>query len=198
MSKSFHKLSHKYEFLKLELEEVEEQLEEFMVKWNSYFSKYFARKSDEIWVNEETGEVRIDPPEESEEDIKPNRRSRRAKPSRLKKLYKEISKYTHPDKGGNSDIFKKVKSSYEDEDLIELLKYAGLYNIDFEVEEDDEAIIEKSCTEFQNKIEFHKNSMAWAYFTGDKKKKLAVIKMLEAYLKTEIKKEDYPPELLED
>ena len=198
MSKSLQKLTHKYEFLKIELEEVEEALEGYMVEWNKYFGKYFQRQSDEIWVNEETGEIRIDPPEEGEEEIKPNRKTRRAKPSRLKKLYKEISKYTHPDKGGDPEKFKEVLESYENEDLIELLKFAGLYKIDFEVEEDDEALIEKSCSEFQKKIEEHKNSMAWAYFTGDKKKKFAVIKMLEAYLKREIKKEDYPPELLED
>jgi hypothetical protein len=195
MSKSLQKLTYKYEFLKLELEEVEETLEGFMVEWNKYFGKYFRRQNDEIWVNEETGEVRDAPPED---EIKPNRKARRAKPSKLKKLYKEISKYTHPDKGGDPEKFKEVQESYENEDLIELLKFAGLYNVDFEVEEDDEALIEKSCSEFQKKIEFHKNSMAWAYFTGDKKKKLGVIKMLEAYLKQEIKKEDYPPELLDD
>jgi hypothetical protein len=197
MSRKLQKLTHKYEFLKFELEEVEETLEGYMVDWNKYFGKYFRRQNDEVWVNEETGEIRHEEPE-SKEDFKPNRKARRAKPSRLKKLYKEISKHTHPDKGGDPELFKKVQEVYEDEDLIELLKYAGLYKVDFEVEEDDEAIIEKSCTEFQNKIETHKNSMAWAYFTGDKNKKLGVIRMLEAFLKQEIKKEDYPPELLED
>lgn len=196
MSKKIQKLTHKYEFLKYELEEVEEALEDYMAEWNKYFGKYFRRQNDEIWVNEETGEVRNEEPKE--EVTQPNRRTRRAKPSRLKKLYKEISKHTHPDKGGDPDLFKQVLDSYEDEDLLELLKYAGLYKIDFQVEEDDEAIIEKTCSDFQNKIEQHKNSMAWAYFTGDKKKKLAVIRMVEAMLKVEIKKEDYPPDLLEE
>lgn len=195
MSKSLQKLTHKYEFLKLELQEVEEQLEEFMVKWNTYFGKYFIQDTIELWVNEETGEMRPDPPEC--EGIKPNR-SQRRKSKRLKEVYKAISKHTHPDKGGDPEVFKEVKQYYEDDDLIELLKYAGLYKINFEVSEDDETLIENSCSKFQTKIEEHKNSMAWAYFTGDKKKKLAVIKMLEAYLKTEIKKEDYPPELLGD
>ena len=196
MSKKLQKLTHKYEFLKFELEEVEEALESYMVEWNRYFGKYFRSDSKEVWVNEETGEMKLDEP--SAEEIKPNRKARRAKPPRLKKLYKEISKYTHPDKGGDPDKFKEVLESYENEDLVELLKYAGLYKIDFEVEDEDEAIIEKSCTDFQNKIETHKNSMAWAYFTGDRNKKLGVIKMLEAYLKQEIKKEDYPPDLLDD
>jgi hypothetical protein len=197
MSRKLQKLTHKYEFLKFELEEVEESLEGYMVEWNKYFGKYFRRKNDEIWVNEETGEIRHDEPVDHEA-VKTNRQTRRTKPSRLKKLYKEISKHTHPDKGGDPELFKKVQEVYEDEDLIELLKYAGLYKVDFEIEEDDEVMIEKSCSDFQNKIEVHKNSMAWAYFTGDKNKKLAVIKMLESFLKQEIKKEDYPPELLEN
>lgn len=195
MSKALQKLTHKYEFLKLELEETEEELEAYLSKWNSYFGKYFADKNAEMWVNEETGEMRSEPP--GEEELKPNRKTRRAKPEKLKKLYKNLSKHLHPDKGGKEEDFKKVKESYEDEDLIELLKYAGLYKIDFELEEDDELLIEKTCSEFQEKIEGHKGSLAWAYFTGDKNKKLNVLKMLEQHLGKEIKKEDYPPELLE-
>jgi hypothetical protein len=197
MSRNLKKLSHKYEFLKFELEEVEEALEGYMVEWNRYFGKYFQKEVQEVWVNEESGEMKFEEPE-IEDEPKLNRKTRRAKPKKLKKLYKEISKYTHPDRGGDPETFKKVADYYEQEDLIELLKFAGLYKIDFEVEEEDEAIIEKSCSEFQNKIETHKNSMAWAYFTGDKRKKLEVIKMLEAFLKQEIKKEDYPPDLLDD
>ena len=59
MSRKLQKLTHKYEFLKFELEEVEETLEGYMIEWNKYFGKYFRRQNDEIWVNEETGEETI-------------------------------------------------------------------------------------------------------------------------------------------
>lgn len=196
MSKSLQKLTHKYEFLKLELEETEEELDTYLTKWNRYFGKYFVQKNSEMWVNEETGEMRAEPP--GEEEIKPNRKARRAKPEKLKKLYKNLSKHLHPDKGGSEEDFNKLKESYEDEDLIELLKFAGLFKIDVEVDEEDETLIKKTCMEFQNKIQGHKNSMAWEYFTGDRNKKLAVVQGLQLQLGIEIKKEDYPPELLED
>jgi hypothetical protein len=195
MSKALQKLTHKYEFLKLELEETEDELATYLSKWNKYFGKYFADKNAEMWVNEETGEMRKEPPGG---ELTTNQKSRKTKPAKLKKLYKHLSKYIHPDKGGKQEDFKKMKQSYEEEDLLELLKFAGLYKIDFELEKDDELLIEKTCSNFQQQIENHKGSLAWAYFTGDKSKKLAVLQMLEKHLGKEIKKEDYPPELLED
>lgn len=194
MSRFFKKLTHKYEFLKLELEETEELLEEYSAEWSKLFGKYFVDNHSEFWVNEDTGEVRKDKPEEEE----PVKATKEQKSEKLKKLYKKLSTYTHPDKGGNVDDFNTIKGLYDDDDILELLKYAGLYQIDFTLDDEDQQLIEKSCTKIQSKIEASKSTMAWAYFTGDKRKKLAVIKMLEAYIKKEIRKEDYPPELLED
>ena len=57
MSRFLKKLTHKYEFLKLELEEVLEESEEYSLKWGQLFGKYFADKNSEFWLNEETGEL---------------------------------------------------------------------------------------------------------------------------------------------
>lgn len=193
MSRALKKITHKYEFLKLELEEVEEELESYMQVWAKHFGKYFVQKNSEMWVNEETGEMRSTPPEEkaAEKQVK------KKKPEKLKKLYKKLSTYTHPDKGGDVEDFNAVKKSYEEEDLLELLKFAGLYQIDFELDDEDELLVEKSCSSIQTKIETHKGSMAYAYGSGDIQKKLAVIEMLEQHLGIKIKKEDYPKELLD-
>ena len=193
MSRLLKKITHKYQFLKLELEEVEEDLEGFLVIWNKYFGKYFAQKESEMWVNEETGEMRSTPPGEE----KPDKPPKKAKPAKLKKLYKKLSTYTHPDKGGKVEDFNAIKKSYDDEDLLELLKFAGLFGIDFELEEEDELLVEKSCTTIQDKIQTHKGSMAYAFGTGGKAEKLSVIKNLEIHLGIKIKKEDYPKELLD-
>lgn len=192
MSRYLKKISHKYEFLKLELEETEEELESYLSEWSKLFGKYFVQKESEMWVNEETGEMRKDPP--GEEEKKPIKKQ---KPEKLKKLYKKLSTYTHPDKGGKVDDFNAVKEAYQKENLLELLKFAGLYDLDFELEEEDETLVNKTFTNIQEEIQGHKGSMAWAFGTGDKAKKLAVIKMLEHKLGIEIKKEDYPKELLD-
>ena len=44
MDKSLAKISHKYEFLKLELEENQEQLDGYLDKWNSIVGKYMMDK----------------------------------------------------------------------------------------------------------------------------------------------------------
>ena len=192
MSRYLKKISHKYEFLKLELEETEEELDSYLTEWSKHFGKYFVQKESEMWVNEETGEMRKDLPDEDLE--KPTKKQ---KPEKLKKLYKKLSTFTHPDKGGKVDDFNAVKEAYQKENLLELLKFAGLYDIDFDLEEEDESLVNKTFTNIQEEIQGHKGSMAWAYGTGDKQKKLAVLKMLEAQLGIEIKKEDYPKELLD-
>ena len=192
MSRFLKKISHKYEFLKLELEETEEELESYLGEWNKNFGKYFIQKESEMWVNEETGEMRKDPPGKEEE--KPTKKQ---KPEKLKRLYKKLSTFVHPDKGGNVDDFNAVKNAYQKENLLELLKFAGMYGIDFDLEEEDESLVENTFNSIQEEIKVHKGSMAWAYGTGNNQKKLAVIRMLEHHLGIEIKKEDYPKELLE-
>ena len=67
MSRFLKKLTHKYEFLKLELEETVEESEGYSQKWAQLFGRYFAEKESEFWVNEDTGELRKDLPEEEKE-----------------------------------------------------------------------------------------------------------------------------------
>ena len=193
MSRQLKKLSHKYEFLKLELEEVQELGEEYGREWGSLFGKYFVDKNSEFWVNEETGEMRKEKP--SDKDEAP---ARKEQPDKIKKLYKKISTHTHPDKGGNVDDFNAVKDCYQEGDLIGLLKYAGMFGIDYEMEPDDEELVLNTCKKIEKKIEVEKGSMAWAYCTGNKAKKLGVIRVMEAQLGVKIAQEDYPKDLLDN
>jgi hypothetical protein len=187
MSKKLKKLSHKYEFLKLELEETQDQADEYSKEWAKLFGKFFVDKSTEMWINTETGELRKELP--TEEKI------RESKPEKLKKLYRKLSVMLHPDKGGTPEDFAILKELYDEANLIELLKYAGTYDIEYEIDEADEQTIEDSCHQLGKEIEESRQTLSWLYFTGDLNKKLQVIKMLEQHLGTEIPKEDYPEEL---
>lgn len=194
MSRFLKKLTHKYEFLKLELEEVKEEGDDYQVKWGQLFGKYFADKNSEFWVNEDTGELRKDRPEDETDtdEIEP----KPEKPKKLRDLYKKLSKHTHPDKGGDEDKFNKVKESYDREDLLALLSLAGQYNIDFEIEEEDQEMVEKSCLTIENEINNTKSTLSWAYFTGDRSKKKAVLAMMEQQFNITIDPNDIPEELL--
>lgn len=194
MSRFLKKLTHKYEFLKLELEEVKEEGDDYQVKWGQLFGKYFADKNSEFWVNEDTGELRKDRPEDETDtdEIEP----KPEKPKKLRDLYKKLSKHTHPDKGGDEDKFNKVKESYDREDLLALLSLAGQYNIDFEIEEEDQEMVEKSCLTIENEINNTKSTLSWAYFTGDRSKKKAVLAMMEQQFNITIDPKDIPEDLL--
>jgi hypothetical protein len=194
MSRFLKKLTHKYEFLKLELEEVKEEGDDYQVKWGQLFGKYFADKNSEFWVNEDTGELRKDRPvdETDTDEIEP----KPEKPKKLRDLYKKLSKHTHPDKGGDEDEFNEVKQSYDKEDLLALLSLAGQYDIDFELEDEDQEMVEKSCLNIENEINNTKSTLSWAYFTGDNGKKKAVLAMMEHQFGITIDPKDIPEELL--
>ena len=191
MSNALKKFSLKYQYLKLELEEVEEQAEKFNVEWNKLFGKYFVDKNSTFWVNEETGEIRKDKP-----TAKPKKK--KTPPEKIRKLYKKLSTYIHPDKGGTAEEFNKLKEAYENVDLIELLNFAGQYNVEYSINDDDREVFHNVCSKLEKKYQEVTNSLSYTFFTKSKKHKIAVIQMLEQQYNIKISKEDYPPELLED
>jgi hypothetical protein len=189
MSRNLKKLTHKYEYLKLELEELEDLSEEYTLEWSKLFGKYFIDRGKEMWLNEETGELRKEPPVEEVEAKKEE------KPEKVKKLYRKLSTILHPDKGGSDEVFNDLKQFYESKNILELLKLAADYNIGYDLDEEDQQLIEKSCYSLSDKIENVQSTLSWTYFTGDKRKKLYVIKMVESELGIKIPEKDYPEEL---
>ena len=133
------------------------------------------------------------PEEETESD---EVESKPEKPKKLRDLYKKLSKHTHPDKGGDEDEFNEVRESYEKEDLLALISLAGQYNIEFNIEEEDQEMIEKSCMNIENQINNTKSTLSWAYFTGDRSKKKGVLAMMEHQFNISIDPNDIPEDLL--
>ena len=190
MSRLLNKLSHKYQFLKLELEEISENAEEYLTEFNKHFGKYFIDKNTEMWINEETGEMIDKPP--TEEDKKESKQ----KDPKLKKLYKKLSTYIHPDKGGTAEEFAELKEAYDKNDFFDLIRLATIHNIKIVLEQEDKEVAEKSILGIQKTIQNHTNTLAWHYCTGDVNKKIQVIKMIEAQLEIVIDPKNYPKELL--
>mgnify|MGYP001573458284 CR=1 FL=1 len=191
MSNALKKFSLKYQYLKLELEEAEERAEEYNTKWNRLFGKYFVDKNSEMWVNEETGEIRKDDP-----NIKPKKKTPPPR-SKIRKLYKKLSTFVHPDKGGSVEEFNSLKEAYEKVDLIELLNFAGQFGVEYIIDEEDQILLDKVCNELEKDHTNITNSLAYTFFTKSKKHKLAVIQMLEQQYNIKINQEDIPEELFE-
>ena len=173
MSRLLKKYSHKYQYLKLELEETQENYDSQEIEWKEIFGKYFSNIKTEMWVNHETGEMRDKPPGEEE------KKKKKDKPTKIKKLYRSASKKAHPDRGGSEEEFTKLKSCYEKNDLIGLITYASENNIPFEVEEKDKALLETSCKSVQGDIRKLRTSLIWNFFEGDTQMKTRVIAQLE-------------------
>ena len=189
MSRLLKKLSHKYQFLELELEETEEAVNNYLTEFNKHFGRYFIDKKSEKWINEETGEIRDEPPGK-EEKVK-----RAKKDLKLKKLYKKLSTVLHPDKGGTDEDFATLKEYYDKNNLFGLIKLAADSNINVVLEDEDQELAEKSILAIQNTIKNHRNTLAWHYCTGDRGKKLQVLKMVENQLKIKIDTKNYPQDL---
>jgi len=171
MSRFLKKYSHKYEFLKLELEEFQEQFEDYETEWKELFAEYFNNIKQEVWINEETGEISNEPPDKKKSKPKID--------TKVKKLYRKASTIAHPDKGGDPEEFNKVKKYYENNDYIGLLNYASQNNIDVKVEAEDKALLENSCRKLQEDINKIRSTLIWNFFNGSLAMKKGVIVQLE-------------------
>lgn len=203
----------KYEYLSMEEEDIRAELSQYISDFDERFKKYYSQSSKEeksVWVNEETGEVRNEPPpidldeKIKEEEIKKKQRrisklqSKKKMSPKMKSLYKKLSSITHPDRGGNSEDFLTLKEAYEDNDLVVLLKFADKYNVEYELEEDDSDVIEEKTKQLENEIKRMKSTLAWYWGTTDLKGKLQVIRQVERETKATVKVDDYPDELKPD
>lgn len=219
MNRKLKKYNLKYEYLKLEDEETKEELESYIKEFNDRFSKYYNRPSPkperdrEVWVNEQTGEVRDDPPpnfadnfKEHFENFKKEQAERekvklekieelKNKPEKLKKLYKKLAAKVHPDRGGTNQLFQEVNSAYESNNLMALLTKAGEYEIDYEVDNSDTTILESNLKQLEDEIARMKDTIAWTWSTGDIESKKFVIKRVESETGHTVEEEDLPDEL---
>ena len=183
MSHLYKKYSYKYEFLKLELEDYTEQFDEYSIEWKSLFGKYFTNIKTEFWVNESTGEMRKEKPDDLET-------VKEEKNTKIKKLYRKVYIKAHPDKGGTLEEFNTVKDCYDNNDYLGLISYATENNIDVELSKEDKVLLNKSCTQLEERINKVTNSLIFKFFTGNEIIKNAVIKQLEVEYKVKINEKD--------
>lgn len=184
MSREAKKLTLQYEFLKLELEEINEKLDQFGKDWSTRFGKYFVPEEKEMWENTETGERRETLPDEEETTTS------KRKDSKLKNLYRKLSTKAHPDKGGSEEAFMKLKEVYEEDDYLALLNLASEYNLEHNYSEEDLNLFKKSVESVSNTIKEKKMTMMWQYYTGDANSKKFVLDQIEKIAGRKIDPED--------
>jgi hypothetical protein len=86
---------------------------------------------------------------------------------KLKSLYREIVKITHPDiskKKDLNDIYINATKFYSLNDKIGIYKICSELNIDYEVDEDDEQDINQKINSTKDKIMFIESTLTWRWF----------------------------------
>ena len=105
-------------------------------------------------------------------------------------MYKKLSTVTHPDKGGSTEEFHKIKNAYNEGNILELLTSAAKYDIEYDYEPEDETLILQTIDNVSNKISGHKNSLAYNFFTGPKEKRLGVINEIQRLYQLKLTQEE--------
>jgi hypothetical protein len=181
----------------MELEDVESDFDGYLKDFNLFFERFIPKKEEslnvdsvsEYWVNDETGEVKLEEPNIHHPPPQP--KIEKKADTKYKKLFKTISIKAHPDRGGTNEDFQKLKSAYDRDNLIEMVELAVKYDIDYEIDADDETLLENNIIKYQMKIEDFKKSMAWVWATSQNKDvKLGIVKQVESQIGREIPLEE--------
>lgn len=109
------------------------------------------------------------------------------KPIKIKKLYREIVKITHPDKVDNkslNDIYIESTKFYEDNDKISIYKICTYLDIEYDIDIEDDKIIESKIEIIKNRIAFLESTFTyqWIKMEDDAKK----TEMMINFIKTRI------------
>lgn len=114
--------------------------------------------------------------EEEEKDTKDIEDVRSPK---LKKLYRELVKLTHPDKVKNvklNDLYIKGTGFYDRNDLPGLYSICDELNIEYEVDEEDSILISDKISKLKERIGFMESTFTWKwYYTKDDNEKNNII-----------------------
>ena len=107
---------------------------------------------------------------------------------KVKKLYREIVKLTHPDKVDKkslNDLYLSATKYYDNNDKIGIYKICTELDIDYDLDEDDNQIIESKIEDLKRRIKFLESTFTWQWINtnGDKEKTEMLINYIRMRLK---------------
>ena len=170
--------------------------------------EYFKEEDTHTQANFEEEVVKNEPEQQEhheeckeedhkQEDQQPDDRqeiNRKEPPKRLKDVYKQIAKITHPDKlKGLSDLeklekevlFKRAQRALSSGDYVELMDVALHLNVRFpDVIQEDTDHVKKKITKIRNKIQKIEKSAAWQWYHTNDKHRPSVMKDYIYYIYT--------------
>ena len=102
---------------------------------------------------------------------------------KIKKIYREIAKKTHPDKVKDdelNDIYIKSTEYYESGDILSIYKICEDLNLEYEFTLDENELIKSKILSYKEKIDLLQSTFTWKWSNTDEDKK---DKIIEDYIK---------------
>ena len=105
---------------------------------------------------------------------------------KVKKLYREIVKKTHPDKVKDSDLndlYIESTKYYEKGDILSIYKICDELNLEYEFGLEENELIKNKITSYKEKIELLQSTFTWKWSSTEDSSKN---KIIEDYIKIQL------------
>lgn len=121
---------------------------------------------DESGSDSGSGEIPSESGEEIKEETESEESTQEDKSPKLKKLYREIVKLTHPDRvkvKKLNEIYIKATGMYDRNDLAGIYSICNDLKIDYEIDENDAENITTKITTLRDRIGFIESTITWKW-----------------------------------
>jgi|688.fasta_scaffold118039_3 hypothetical protein len=111
------------------------------------------------------------------------------KPTKLKNLYRQIAKSTHPDKTKQenlNEVYLDAQKAYESNNMIQILTICDKLRIDFEISNDEIELIRDEIETKKQRIMFLESTYTWRWYVEQSMD--TKIKIILKYLETQLVK----------
>lgn len=170
------KLLKELEYIQLEFEYRTELIGEVDRKFTEQIGNFLENNPDVKEVYDQKNDARIQMAIDSklseseitdiEVDVESHEMKQVTTSSKVKKLYREIVKVTHPDsinKKNLNEIYLNATKYYNLNDKIAIYKICSELNIEYEMDEDDEVEINSKINELKGRLFFLESTYAWKW-----------------------------------
>ncbi len=145
------KIRSQLRYLQLDLEETKIIYEDCLLKFNNDFRSYMMDTQPDLSA----------PPEMSKDknlEIKTD-----VEEDTFKQVYRKVAGKTHPDKGGDSDKFKKANEANRNKDLGALMEMADELGVEVPMDDSMRTQLTKHIKAVSDTITNLKTTMAWTW-----------------------------------
>lgn len=108
-----------------------------------------------------------------------------SKPEKLKSLYRQIAKSTHPDKSSQEnlkELYLDAQKAYESNDILQIMSICERLKIDYEISPIEVDLVREEIKMKRDRISFLESTYTWKWFTENSvdKKNQIIINYLES------------------